>query len=90
MKKKFIIIALTGMLSLGLIGCENEVARNFGGEMTVELPKNKKLIEVTWKDDSLWYLTKDMKETDVCETYEFTEKSNTGMLEGKVIIKETK
>ena len=89
MKKKLIILTLTGILSFGLVGCNN-ITKNFGGEMTFTLHENKKLVNVTWKDSSLWYLTKDMKESDVCETYEFVQKRNTGVMQGKVIIKEVK
>lgn len=39
--------------------------------MTLELPANQKLVMITWKDDSLWYLTKPMTEEDVAETYTF-------------------
>ena len=90
MKKKLIGLFLIG-LTFGscITGC-NTVAKNFGGSMTVDLPKGKKLVEITWKDDSLWYVTKDMKEDDVEETYEFKEDSQWGAMEGTVTIKEHK
>jgi hypothetical protein len=76
---------------VGLSSCTaQERARNWGGSATVDLPAGRKLVLVTWKEDSIWYLTKPMKETDVAETYEFTESSSWGMQEGKVIIKEKK
>ena len=58
--------------------------------MEVSLEPNEKLMEVTWKDYNLWFLTKPMNENDVEETYKFYEKDALGMLEGCVIIKENK
>lgn len=58
--------------------------------MNIELEPNQKLIEVTWKDDSLWLLTKDMQEQDIAENYRFQEKDVTGILEGTVFINEKK
>lgn len=66
------------------------IARNWGGTYDVELEPNDKLIEVTWKDDELWILTKKMTDTDVPEEYRFYEKSPLGIIEGEVILKETK
>lgn len=90
MKRKLICVGLLGLSMFNIVGC-NTVAKNFGGTTTIELPENKKLIECTWKDsDSLWYLTRDMKENEIAETYEFKEDSNFGLLEGTVILKESK
>ena len=71
------------------VGC-NTGARYFGGEMIVELEPNEKLANITWKDESLWILTKPMTESDVAETYTFKEDSNFGVWEGTVTIVETK
>ena len=89
MKKKIICgILILGTL-ISLTGCQT-VAKNLGGTTTVDLDENRKLIECTWKEDSLWFLTKEMKEDDIAETYEFKESSNFGIIEGTVIIKEHK
>jgi uncharacterized protein YceK len=81
------------LLALGLIvslvGC-NTVTRRMGGTQTVDLPKGQKFIEATWKDDSLWYTTRPMRESETAETFTFQESSNMGVLEGKVIFKESK
>lgn len=72
-------------------GCsEQSMTRSWGGEMEVSLEPNEKLVEVTWKDDSLWILTKEMTEDDIEENYKFFEKDALGMLEGTVYIKENK
>lgn len=72
-------------------GCSSQsITRSWGGEMEVELEPNQKLVEVTWKESSLWFLTKDMSDDDVAESYRFSEKDSWGMLEGCVSIKEVK
>jgi hypothetical protein len=74
-----------------LVACtENERAKAWGGKMTVELPANQKLVNVTWKETDLWVLTKPMTATDVPETYKFSEKSTFGMMEGEITLKETR
>ena len=64
--------------------------KNFGGEMTYDLDVNQKLIEVTWKDNDLWILTKDMSNNDVAESCTFKESSSTGVFEGTIYINEHK
>lgn len=72
-------------------GCsEQSLTRSWGGEMEVSLEPNEKLVEVTWKDDNLWILTKEMTKDDIEENYKFFEKDALGMLEGTVYIKENK
>lgn len=89
--KKIISIILAIMMIATLTGCSCQyVTKNFGGEMTVYLDKNEKLVNVTWKEDSLWFLTKPMTEDDVAETYQFKEDSEFGIMEGIVTIVETK
>ena len=89
--KKFLIIsvvALTGIL-IGFSGC-NTTAKNFGGSTTLKLEPNQKLEEITWKNDSLWYLTRPMTDEDIAETHTFQESSNLGVIEGTVTVIETK
>ncbi|MDF2534009.1 MAG: hypothetical protein K0R18_166 [Bacillales bacterium] len=90
MNKKIIVLIILANLAIGaLVGC-NSVAKKMGGTINVDLPKGQKLVNVTWKDANLWYLTKQMKDGDIAETYEFKEDSNFGIVEGKVIFKESK
>ena len=88
MKKLLIIVVLLVLLMTGCTAQER--AKNFGGEYTMELPQGQKLINVTWKDDTLWYLTRPMEETDVEETYIFEADSSWGIFEGTVTIQENK
>lgn len=72
-------------------GCSTQnMARSWGGEMEISLEPNQKLLEVTWKENSLWLLTKEMEDSDTAETYDFYEKSPMGMIEGSVKIHEKK
>ncbi len=86
---KTFMVMMVGMVLLG--GCtENSRAKYCGGTSEFNLPANKKLVNVTWKGNAMWYLVREMRSGEVAEVYEFCEKSGFGMIEGKVIIKEIK
>ncbi len=88
--KKLMMVALVGVTLLGA-GCTANVrARVWGGTADEKLPQGRKLVNVTWKDADLWILTKPMSKDDVAETYEFIESSSFGVMQGKVIIRESK
>lgn len=91
MKKK-IIMLLAGLSTMVcLSGCtEQNMSREFGGDMTLELPVNQKLEEITWKEDSLWYLTRPMREDEEAETHTFQQSSSWGVFEGTVTVVEKK
>lgn len=85
---KRIIFILTVVISLSVIlsfpACtENSRARNFGGTEIIEIPDNNIFLNATWKDEHLWYLTKDTVE----HYFVLREKSSWGTWEGKVIFK---
>ena len=85
------IIFLLFLVSAFMIGCtEQERAKYYGGNSTVNLEPNMKLINVTWKEADIWYLTKPMNDTDKAETYYFTESSSYGVWEGRLKIVEIK
>lgn len=89
-KKYFImsIIALT--LSTALFSSCQTITKNWGGNTTINLEPNQKLEEITWKGNSLWYLTRPMTENDIAEIHTFQEQANLGVFEGTVTIVETK
>lgn len=89
MRKKILAGLAAFTLIFGTAGCQS-AAKNFGGDYTLKLPKNEKLVMITWKGDSLWYLTKPMTEDDVAETYKFQESTDLGIMEGTVTVVETK
>ena len=87
MKKVFAI----ALIAITLSSCtENSRVKSFGGEGTLNLPKGRKLVNVTWKESELWYLTRPMDSTDVAQTYQFKEESSYGVMEGTYTIVETK
>lgn len=91
MKKKIVDILCVICMASCLFGCtEQGMTYELGGSMTLELPANEKLEEITWKDDNLWYLTRPMREDEEAETHTFHESSSYGVFEGTVTIIEKK
>lgn len=85
--KKIILLALTALM---MVGCEQYVSRKAGGTMSIKLEPNQRLMEVTWKDGDLWYLTEPMDSDYMPKTKVFQENSLYGVLEGKVIFIESR
>ncbi|MBI2473462.1 hypothetical protein HYV70_02840 [Candidatus Uhrbacteria bacterium] len=69
---------------------QNQIAKQFGGDITVNLPPGRKLVVVTWKNDDMWHLTRPMRESEMPETSVFQEDSSFGLVEGSVTFVETK
>ena len=88
MKKNILWIA--SILIISVSCTENSRVKNFGGEGTINLPKGRKLINITWKEDQIWYLTRPMNSNDTAETYQFHEESSWGAVEGTYNIVESK
>lgn len=82
---KKIIMILLSIMMIGLTGCQG-IARNYGGDISLELEAGLKLEEITWKDDSLWYLTRPMREDELPETHVFRQSSEWGIFEGTVTV----
>ena len=89
MRKKSVVIIAVIMCAAYLSGCQGAV-KSMGGSMILELPAGVKLEEITWKDDSLWYLTRPMREGEEPETHTFQQSSEFGVFEGTVTVVETK
>jgi len=87
--KRIIATILITIICIILTGC-NPVARKMGGDMTVQLKPGEKLVNITWKESSLWFLTRPMRANETAETYKFKEDSTWGVLEGTVTIVEQK
>ena len=90
MRKLIISAAMLLMTVAMTTSCSNWMSRKFGGSTTINLPAGQKLIEVTWKENSLWYLTEPMDSDYVPKTKTFKEDSNVGVLEGTVTFVETR
>jgi hypothetical protein len=80
-----VIILCIMAIALSIEGC-HYTTRNLGGEMTVELEPGQKLEEITWKEDSLWILSRPMRDDEVPETHTFYEDAEWGVLEGKITV----
>lgn len=87
-----ISIVIVGVMLVSCArGCsEQSIAKEWGGTTNIALEPNQKLVEVTWKDTNLWYLTRPMRQDEEAETYTFKEQDVWGILEGSVIITERK
>jgi len=95
MKKNYPLAIITFLFGIFLFlffnSCtQNQRAKKFGGKAEITLPANQKLINATWKDDNLWYLTRPMRDDETPETYTFSEESSWGVWEGVYIIRERK
>lgn len=85
--KKIIMLLAIIMTIMVFSACTaQERARNFGGSETVTLEPGEKLEMITWKGDSLWYLTRPMREDETAETHTFKQDSSYGIFEGTVTI----
>jgi len=82
---KTVFLALVVMLG---VGCEQAVTRQFGGEMTQEIPCNTRLVEATWKDADLWFLVRTLEEGETPRKFIFKESSTYGAFEGTVKFEE--
>lgn len=72
---------------VGFIGCtDQQRAKSFGGTATIDLPAGKKLVSVSWKETNLWYCTRDRRQGEPIERYEYKESSSLGLVEGDMII----
>jgi hypothetical protein len=68
MKKIFIIL-----IGVSVLSCtDNQKAKRFGGTVDYHIASNRKLVNVTWKDENdLWVLTRPMKPEDSVDTLIF-------------------
>ena len=69
---------------------DNNRAKNWGGTVTLTLQPGQEFVSVTWKETSMWYVTRPMSADHKPTSYTFHEDSGAGMFEGTVIFKETK
>lgn len=65
---------------------QQQFVKNYGGVMSIEMPKGYQHIVATWKDDHLWVESYD----PVTDTCHFNEYSKGNLLQGKVTIKNCK
>lgn len=86
---KKILLVLVMLSALFVVGCnENQRAKQFGGEVKIDLPANTKFVNATWKEDEIWYVYRPRRADEPKEVYTFQEQSSYGLLEGKVTFTE--
>jgi len=81
------------LLAFAIIGCtENQRARSWGGNMTVDLPCDEMLFDLTWKTQDFWYATQPMPEGYEPRTTIFREKKDGMSLmdDGTVTVNESR
>ena len=88
MKKIRLFVVI--ILAVIMCGCQQTISRKYGGTTEIRLEPGKKLVEVTWKENNLWYLVEPMEPNYTPKAKEFIESSNYGVFEGKVIFYESK
>ena len=82
------LIVMGAIVMALLSGCtDNMMTRTFGGSQTIELEKDQRLVNVTWKKSNLWLLTKEDTSTKP-GVYKFSEDSSFGAFEGVITIRE--
>lgn len=88
--KKIKILFLAIITVISFASCtSNSRAKNFGGTSYYKIPASEKFINITWKGDDYWVLTKKRDKNDTTKsTYIFKEKSNYNIMEGKIVITE--
>lgn len=84
------LLGILAVLVLIFSCTENSRVKHYGGTGNIDLSAGEKLINVTWKGQELWILTRPMLSTDSAVTYKFHEKSSYGIVEGTYIITEKK
>lgn len=81
--KKIIAAIVAAVGLVGLTGCEQYVTNKLGGTTELKIPEGSRLVNVTWKLDSIWYLVY-FEDTNTCY---FKESTSMGVMEGSVVIK---
>ena len=74
-----------------ILACtDNQRTKAFGGSMSVEVPCNQQVFDVTWKEQNLWYATQPAPSGWTPQTKRFVEYSNFGVIQGEVVLNESR
>ena len=88
MKKWWRSLVLVGLL-VTLDCTVQDRAFSCGSKVDLgEFPCGRKLVNVTWKDSNLWFVTRPLHAGDVPEEYTFNESSSWGVMQGQVTFRE--
>lgn len=86
--KKFLLIIATVLLFASCT--EQNRARNFGGEVTINAPVGYKVTSATWKEDNIFYFLEPMEDGYVPKEKKFIESSSYGVFETEVTFIESR
>lgn len=82
------LLFLITLLCISTSCTENQMAKQFGGTMRVDLPVDTEFVSATWKDDVLWYIYRPREKGEKPDSIIMQEDSVFGLIEGKVIFSE--
>jgi hypothetical protein len=78
-------------LLLTLLACtDNQRAKVFGGSMSVHVPCDQVVFDMTWKGENLWYATVTAPSGWTPQVKRFTEYSSYGVIQGEVTLTESR
>ena len=83
-----IVGIIAGLLFGAVGGCKQKFAKTLGGSTTITLPKGRKVLSCSWKDSSVWVVSRPAKDGEQPETLIYSEHSSYGILQGEVVIQE--
>ena len=84
------MIVAAALLVFATSCTEQHIARHYGGEMNIKLPKGEKLMMATWKESNLFYLTEPMDSGYVPKKKVFRESSSLGVWESEITFIESR
>ena len=90
MKKIFMAIVLCLVCTLISSCTEQMLVREFGGTLTIDVPKGYKVTSATWKHAQVFYFIEPMEEGYTPKEKMFIESSSFGINESQIIFKENK
>lgn len=89
MKKNLFILG--AILVMTLSGCtKNYAARKLGGTVEIKVEPGYKVTSATWKETDLFYFLEPMEPSYEPKEKLFVESSSLGILESKVVFKESR
>ena len=74
-----------------LLACtDNQRSKVLGGTMEIKVPCDQVVFDVTWKGENLWYATQPARSDWRPESKRFVEYSSYGLIEGEVVLHESR
>jgi hypothetical protein len=85
------MLALFGLVFASSVGCtENVRTKSFGATQTIRVPCGQRVFNMTWKELNFWYATRPLAPDEEPQTSTFTEKSDLGLVQGRIVLVESR